>query len=83
MKAFIVREPFTRSRVFHAKGTIIVERDKVAALEGSAHEAHLIPTHLPDDHELVARERERLAPPAPAPEPAPAVEPEANAVRAS
>ena len=60
-------EGLHRARALHPRrqtprqGTIIVESDRVAELEGSDHDHHLIPTHLPEHHELVVAEKERQA----------------------
>lgn len=49
MRGYIVREQFTRNGVLHPKGTIIREPDRVADLENSDHDQHLIRVHLPDE----------------------------------
>lgn len=61
MRAFIVREPFVRKNPLtgkaemHNRGDIIVESERIADLEDSDHDHHLVETHLPADHEAAAR----------------------------
>jgi hypothetical protein len=53
-KGFVVREPFTRvnpltgAKTFHAKGETITEAERVADLEASEHEHHVVSVMLPD-----------------------------------